>query len=83
MMSNSNLLPVMVQTAYINSFGGVRLGAMFDLCSTDDYITHKMARRLGCKGVDVELVVEGIKGVEHTEQTKLYEVPVVDKSFNK
>ena len=53
---------------------------MFDLCSTDHYITHKKAKKLGCKGQEVELVVEGIKGVEYTEQTMLYEVDIVDKT---
>ena len=56
------------------------LGAMFDLCSTDHYITHKKAKKLGCRGQEVELIVEGIKGVEYTEQTMLYEVALVDKS---
>ena len=74
------MLPVMVQTAYVKSSGGIWLGTMFDLCSTDHYITHKKAKRLGCKGIEVELVVEGIKGMEHTEQTMLYEVPLVDKN---
>ena len=34
---------------------------------------------LGCIGLEVELVVEGIKGVEYTENTMLYEVCLVDK----
>ena len=74
------LLPVMVQTAYVKSPGGIKIGVMFDLCSTDNYITHKRAKRLGCEGVDVELIVEGIKGVEYTENTKLYEVSLTDKT---
>ena len=80
MIGNTNLLPVMVQTAYVKTPGGIRIGAMFDLCSTDNYITHKRAKRLGCEGVDVELIVEGIKGVEYTENTKLYEVSLTDKT---
>ena len=73
------MLPVMVQTAYLKAQNGARLGTMFDLASTDHYITHKKARKLGCEGVDVELIIEGIKGVEYTEQTRLYEVSLVDK----
>ena len=80
MTSSTNLLPVMVQTAFVKSRKGVQLGAMFDLCSTDHYITHKKAKKLGCKGQEVELIVEGIKGVEYTEQTVLYEVDIVDKT---
>ena len=62
MTSKTNLLPVMVQTAFVKTPKGVGLGAMFDLCSTDHYITHKKAKKLGCKGQEVELIVEGIKG---------------------
>ena len=80
MTSKTNLLPVMVQTAFVNTPKGVGLGAMFDLCSTDHYITHKKAKKLGCRGQEVELIVEGIKGVEYTEHTMLYEVTLVDKT---
>ena len=79
MTSKTNLLPVMVQTAYVKAQSGVRLDTMFDLASTDHYITHKKARKLGCRGVDVELIIEGIKGVEYSEQTRLYEVSLVEK----
>ena len=74
-------LPVMVQTSFIQTgLGGTRLGAMWDLCSTDHYILNKTARKLGLDGVDVELLMEGIKGQEHYETTKLYNVPMVDKN---
>ena len=53
---------------------------MFDLCSTDHYITHKKAKRLGCTGVEVELIVEGIKGMEYREHTMLYNVSLIDKN---
>ena len=66
MTSNTNMHPVMVQTAYLKAQSGVRLGTMFDLASTDHYITHKKARKLGYRGVDVELIIEDIKGVEYT-----------------
>ena len=51
------MLPVMVQTAYLKAQNGARLGTLFDLASTDHYITHKKARKLGCEGVDVELII--------------------------
>ena len=69
----------MVQTTYIKSAEGVWLGAMFDLCSTKHYITHKKARKLGCRCVEVELILEGIKGVEYKEQTKIYDLFLIDK----
>ena len=41
------LPPVLLQTNIINSANGVKLGAMWDLCSTDDYITFSKAEELG------------------------------------
>ena len=52
---------------------------MLDPCSTDHYITHKKARKLGCRGVEVQLILEGIKGVEFKEQTMIYDVFLNDK----
>ena len=79
MIGNSSTLPlVMVQTSYVSAECGARLGAMYDLCSTDDYITHKCARRNGFEGTDVELIIEGIAGSEVKIETKLYTVYLVD-----
>ena len=50
-----------------------------DLCSTDDYITHKVAKERGFHGEDVQLVVEGMGGKETFYDTKLYTVPIYDK----
>ena len=74
----SMLPPVMVQTSYVSAKCGTRLGTMFDLCSTDDYITHKCARRNGFEGIDVVLIIEGIAGSEVKIETKLYTVHLVD-----
>ena len=77
---STDLLPVIVQTDYVRTPSGYRLGAMFDLCSTDNYITHKKARRLGCSGVEVELSVECIEGMVYREQSLLYNVSLIDKN---
>ena len=53
------LPPVLLQTNIISSANGVKLGAMWDLCSTDDYITFSKAEELGLQGKDVVLTVEG------------------------
>ena len=79
MIGNGSTLPlVMVQTGYVSAECGPRLGAMYDLCSTDDYITHKCAKRNGFEGIDVELIIEGIAGSEVKIETKLYTVYLVD-----
>ena len=85
MLGNGGIeLPVMVQTSYTHTgLGGVRLGTMWDLCSTDHYILNKTAKKLALNGTDVELLMEGIKGQEHYETTKLYDVPIVDKQGTK
>ena len=52
------------------------MGTLWDLCSTDDYITFKKADELGLAGREVVLTIEGVGGVETTMNTKLYNVPV-------
>ena len=76
-------LPVMVQTNYVKAGDGkTMLGTMWDLCSTDNYIQHKFARKLGLEGDEVELTVGVIRNIEHTEMTKLYKVPILDLKGN-
>ena len=60
----------------MKSKGDVKLGALWDLCSTDDYITFKKADELDLEGRDVNLTIEGVGGVETTLTTKLFDVPV-------
>lgn len=56
---------------------------MWDLCSTDDYITFKKANELKLDGSDVVLTIEGVGGVETTLETKLYNVLVYMKKRKK
>ena len=51
-----------------------------DLCSTDDYVTHRYAKKRNFHGEDVELLVEGLGGKETFYKTKIYQVPVFDKN---
>ena len=37
---------------------GLKLGALLDNCSTDNYIMHNIAKKLKLSGEDVELEVE-------------------------
>ena len=76
MTSRTEMLPVLLQASYVVSPGGVKLGTLWDLCSTDDYITFKKADEMGLDGREVVLTIEGVGGVETTINTKLYDVPV-------
>ena len=52
-------LPIMVQTSFAyTGLGGIRLGEMWDLCSTDHYILNKTVKKLGLDGMEVELLME-------------------------
>ena len=42
-----------------------KLGKVLDLCLTDNYIQHKVARKIGLEGDDVELTIGVIKGIGH------------------
>ena len=66
MTARSEMLPVLLQASYVVSPGGVELGTLWDLCSTDDYITFKKADELGLDGREVVLTIEGVGGVETT-----------------
>ena len=53
------LLTILVQTTWVMLLQGMKLGTYWDLGSSDNYITKKMAKKLGLKGVDVEIQTEG------------------------
>ena len=69
MNASTEMLPVLLQASYVSSQGGVKLGTLWDLCSTDDYITFKKADELDLEGRDVVLTIEGVGGVETTIRT--------------
>ena len=60
MVASCPLPPVLLQTNVVKSINGSKLGALWDLCSTDNYITFTKAAELGLEGKDVMLTVEGI-----------------------
>ena len=79
MTAITEMLSILLQASYVSSNGGVKLGTLWDLCSTDDYITFKKAEELALEGREVVLTIEGVGGVETTIETKLYDVPVCMK----
>ena len=50
MTASAEMLPVLLQASYMSSHRGVELGTLWDLCSTDDYITFKKAEELALEG---------------------------------
>ena len=64
------LSTIQMQTTFVKSLQGIKLGTYWDLGNSDNYIT-RMAKRLGLKGVDIEIQMEGIKRTTHMERTKL------------
>jgi hypothetical protein len=75
--SDQVMLPVMVQAQFVTAPDNSSIGSLMDLCSTDDYVTHKYAKKKNLPGEDVELVVEGMGGKETYYKTKLCMVPIM------
>ena len=69
--------PTLVQAQYISTPHGRKVGALLDLCSTDDYVTHKYARINKLSGEPLELEVEGIGGKKLHLSTKVYKIPIL------
>ena len=57
-----------------------RFGTLLYNCSTDHYITNAMARKHKFVGEEVELLVEGIGGETTKVESKIYQVPIKEKS---
>ena len=75
-----SLPPVLLQASFVESHQNVKLGTLWDLCSTDGYITFAKAEELQLEGRDVNLTIGGVRGQETSIKSKLYNVPVFIKS---
>ena len=75
--SDHAMLPVMVQAQFVAAPDNSDIGSLMDLCSTDDYVTHKYAKKKNLLGEDFDLLVEGMGGKETYYKTKLYMVPII------
>ena len=82
-LASGPLPPVLLQTSVIKTVNGNKVGALWDLCSTDNYITFSKAAELRLQGEDIMLTVEGIAGVEETTATKLFAVPLFTRKGKK
>ena len=72
-------LPVLLQTHFISTPHCSKVGTFLDLGSTDNYVTHKYARKHKLQGDIVDLDVEGIGGKKSYVQSKVYTVPILVK----
>ena len=75
-INGDGMLPVLLQMQYVFTPGGSGVGTLLDLASTDDYVTHRYARKNKLHGADVDLIIEGMGGEEKFYKTKLYRVPI-------
>ena len=75
-------LPVMVQAQFVNGVGNSKIGTLMDLCSTDDYVTHRYALKKKFPSEEVNLIIEGVGGKESRYNTKVYQVPIFDMNGN-
>lgn len=65
-------LPVLMMLMEVTTKSGDWIGALIDLASDTNYITHQAAERLGLVGEPITLVVYGVGGMEVKEETKRY-----------
>ena len=78
---SSVLLPFLWVYAGNQNFQSVRCGTLLDNCSTDDFLTHTAARRMGITGRPINLITEGFGGKKsRVPDAKMYDVIV--KKFN-
>ena len=77
-VSSSVQTPVIVQALFVQGMKG-RLGTLLDNCSTDNYITNKVAKKNKFQGEQVQLLVEGIGGEVQELDSMVYKVPIKDK----
>ena len=77
--SEQAMLPVMVQAQFVSGLDGSKIGTLMDLCSTDDYVTHRYAKKHHLSGETVEVMVEGMGGKNTHYETKMYMVPIMVK----
>ena len=70
----SNDGPVLFMLLDVTTKRGDWVGALIDLASDTNYVTHQAAERLGLSGEPVTLVVHGVGGMTTKVETKRYSV---------
>ncbi|KAJ8347172.1 hypothetical protein SKAU_G00285730 [Synaphobranchus kaupii] len=64
--------PVIMMLLEVTANDGQKIGALIDLASDTNYITHRAADRLRLKSEEITLVVNGVGGMTVTVDTKRY-----------
>ena len=64
--------PVIMMILEVTANAGQKVGALIDLASDTNYITHEAAGELDLRSEDVTLIVHGVGGMQVTVQTKRY-----------
>ncbi|XP_070403557.1 uncharacterized protein [Nothobranchius furzeri] len=65
-------LPVIMMLLEVTANAGQKIGALIDLASDTNYITHKAAEKLNLRGEEITLVVHGVGGMKTQVETKRY-----------
>ena len=65
-------LPVIMMLLEVTANAGQKIGALIDLASDTNYITHKAANRLNLRSEKITLVVHGVGGMKVCVETKRY-----------
>ena len=65
-------LPVIMMLMEVTANAGQKIGALVDLASDTNYITHKAANRLNLRSEKITLVVHGVGGMATKVATRRY-----------
>ena len=65
-------LPVIMMLMEVTANAGQKIGALVDLASDTNYITHKDAHRLRLRSEEVTLIVHGVGGMTIKVNTERY-----------
>ena len=65
-------LPVIMMLMEVTANAGQKIGALVDLASDTNYITHKAAHRLRLRSEEVTLIVHGVGGMTIKVNTERY-----------
>ena len=69
---NITEVPVIMMVVEVTANAGQKIGALIDLASDTNYITHRAAKILNLKSENVTLVVHGVGGMRFSVDTKRY-----------
>ena len=69
--------PVLLQAQFVTSIHDCRIGMLLDLGSTNNYVTHKFAKKNKLQSEDIDVEIEGITGDKLLDSTKIYTAPII------